>query len=101
MRGGADTRQRPPAAAARGGTWGAARAGAADLALSRLAVRGRDDNARYFRHDVVSSSVFVTVANAAAKSLKTPETEARPVVYCKRDVAGGAIYSSRVRGMSR
>ncbi|KPI96006.1 hypothetical protein RR46_11719 [Papilio xuthus] len=31
-------------------TWGAARrgAGAADLAVSRLAVRGRDDNARYF-----------------------------------------------------
>lgn len=78
---------------ARGGTWGAARAGAADLALSRLAVRGRDDNARYFRLNVVSStSVFVTVANAAAKSLKTPETEARPVVYCKRDVADDAIH---------
>ncbi|KPJ15951.1 hypothetical protein RR48_09997 [Papilio machaon] len=31
-------------------TWGAARrgAGAADLAVSRLAARGRDDNARYF-----------------------------------------------------
>lgn len=78
-------------------------AGAADLALSRLAVRGRDDNARYFQHDVVSSTIaVVTVANAAAKSRKTPETEARPVLNCKRDVAGGAIHSSCVSvGMSR
>lgn len=63
----------------RGAARGARRAGAADLALSRLAARGRDDNARYFRHHVVSStSVFVTVANAAANSPPTtPETEAR------------------------
>lgn len=49
---------------------GARRAGAADLALSRLAARrGRDDNERYFGPQ--RWPVFVTVANAPAEPPRT------------------------------
>lgn len=76
---------------------GARRAGAADLALSRLAARrGRDDNERYFGPQ--RWPVFVTVANAPAEPPRTLFSIGRARAS---DLAARIAISSRMSSDSR